>query len=119
MDIQSIRRRRLEKLITEKFGTQAKFVEETGYNQGEVSALLKTKSFGERKARKIEADCNLPPMWLDNDAPALENNDPLIAHALKIMQEMNHHQLEMAVKVIAALAEPASDTAPQKKHNVS
>lgn len=66
MNIQSIRRVRLAQLIRERFGgSQAKFVETTGENQGEVSALLRDKSFGEKKARKIEAKCGLDRGWLD------------------------------------------------------
>jgi hypothetical protein len=62
----SNRRLRLKLLIKEKFnGSQAEFVTRTGQNQGEVSALLKTKSFGETKARKIEQECGLPIDWLD------------------------------------------------------
>lgn len=66
MNIQSIRRARLAQLIRDRFdGSQAKFVETTGENQGEVSALLRDKSFGEKKARKIESKCGLPHGWLD------------------------------------------------------
>jgi hypothetical protein len=66
MEIQEIRRARLAQLIRERYdSSQSKFVEETGENQGEVSALLRTKSFGERKARKIEAKCGLPSGWMD------------------------------------------------------
>lgn len=69
MNIQEIRRLRLAQLIAERYrGSQAAFIAETGENQGEVSALLKTKSFGERKARKIEVKCDLPAGWLDVDA---------------------------------------------------
>jgi hypothetical protein len=68
MEIQDTRRKRLALLIEQKFdGSQAKFVEHTGENQGEVSGLLRSKSFGERKARKIEAKCDLPKFWLDED----------------------------------------------------
>jgi hypothetical protein len=66
MEIQDIRRARLAQLIRERYdGSQARFVDETGENQGEVSGLLRTKSFGERKARKLEAKSNVPPGWLD------------------------------------------------------
>jgi hypothetical protein len=52
METQDIRRARLAQLIRERYdGSQARFVDETGENQGEVSGLLRTKSFGERKAR--------------------------------------------------------------------
>lgn len=66
MDIQDIRRARLAQLIEERYdGSQASFVAKTGENQGEVSGLLKAKSFGEKKARKIESKCGLPIGWLD------------------------------------------------------
>jgi hypothetical protein len=68
MEIQDIRRARLAQLIQERYGnSQARFVDETGENQGEVSGLLRAKSFGERKARKLEAKCSLPVGWLDID----------------------------------------------------
>lgn len=66
MDIVSIRRQKLAQLISLKYGTQANFVNLTGENQGEVSALLRNKSFGEKKARKIEMEAGLPPGWLDS-----------------------------------------------------
>lgn len=66
MDIQSTRRARLAQLIAERYnGSQAEFIEATTANQGEVSALLKNKSFGEKKARKIEGECGVPTGWLD------------------------------------------------------
>ncbi|MCC2961417.1 hypothetical protein LK540_13390 [Massilia sp. IC2-278] len=74
MEIQDIRRARLAQLIDERYeGSQARYIDETGENQGEISALLRTKkSFGERKARKLEAKSNLPIGWLDTpiDRPA-------------------------------------------------
>jgi hypothetical protein len=66
MEIQDIRRARLAQLIREKYdGSQAKFVEETGEAQSEISGLLNKKSFGEKKARKLEVKCDLPAGWLD------------------------------------------------------
>jgi phage repressor protein C with HTH and peptisase S24 domain len=66
MNTQTIRRARLAQLIKDHYdGSQARFVEVTGENQGEVSALLRDKSFGEKKARKIELKCKLPHGWLD------------------------------------------------------
>jgi 3,4-dihydroxy 2-butanone 4-phosphate synthase/GTP cyclohydrolase II len=75
MEIQDIRRARLAQLIRERYdGSQARFVDETGENQGEVSGLLRTKSFGERKARKLEAKCQVPAGWLDiEDEEAARN----------------------------------------------
>jgi len=62
-----IRRARLAQLISERYKSQADFVSQTGENQGEVSALLRDKSFGEKKARSIEAKCKLEAGWLDVD----------------------------------------------------
>lgn len=61
------RRVRLTRLINERYESQADFVAKTGENQGEISALQKEngKSFGEKKARKIEEKCSLPNGWLD------------------------------------------------------
>lgn len=80
MEIQDIRRARLAQLIDERYeGSQARYIDETGENQGEISALLRTKkSFGERKARKLEAKSNLPTGWLDTpvDDTAPNANEP-------------------------------------------
>lgn len=65
----AVRRARLAQLIDERYKSQADFVAKTGENQGEVSALLKNKSFGEKKARSIEVKCGLPAGWLDIDVP--------------------------------------------------
>lgn len=69
MDIQDIRRINLANLIRDKYVTQAKFVLETGENASEISTLIKEgspKSFGEKKARKIERLCGLPKLALDD-----------------------------------------------------
>ncbi|MTW11409.1 hypothetical protein GM658_12460 [Pseudoduganella eburnea] len=67
MQIQDIRRQRLSQLIRERYdNSQAKMVEDTGENQGEISGLLRTKSFGEKKARKLETKAGLPVGWMDS-----------------------------------------------------
>ncbi|MEO7579933.1 MAG: hypothetical protein ABIT83_20175 [Massilia sp.] len=70
MDTQDIRRARLAQLIAERYKSQADFVASTGENQGEISGLLKTKSFGEKKARKLEVKAGLPQGWLDDASGA-------------------------------------------------
>jgi 3,4-dihydroxy 2-butanone 4-phosphate synthase/GTP cyclohydrolase II len=77
--IQDIRRVRLAQLITERYNSQADFVSSTGENQGEVSGLLKSKSFGEKKARKIEAKAGLPAGWLDVDTQPGSAEPPAVA----------------------------------------
>jgi SOS-response transcriptional repressor LexA len=75
MTIAENRRKRLQLLITQKYGTQAEFVRQTGMNQGEISGLTRgSKSFGEKKARRIEELTQTPAGWLDrahdaDDAP--------------------------------------------------
>jgi SOS-response transcriptional repressor LexA len=66
-DLPTIRRARLAELIRDSYaGSQAKFIAKTGENQSEVSGLLSgKKSFGEKKARKIEREAELMPGWLD------------------------------------------------------
>lgn len=78
MTIQDTRRARLAQLITSKpYLSQAEFVRATGENQGEISALLKDKSFGEKKARSIEKKCGLPEGWLDVEAQPKSTDEQL------------------------------------------
>lgn len=87
MDIQRTRREGLRQVIDTKFGgRQADFVAKTNMNQGEVSLLLKNKSFGEKKARKIEQLVGLPPGYLD--IPRADHNTepaPLYSGAVPLI----------------------------------
>lgn len=70
-DIVKTRRERLRELITKRFGgKQSRLVEETGINAGELSGLLRSKAFGEKKARALEDQLGLPAEWLDGKAKA-------------------------------------------------
>jgi hypothetical protein len=100
MEIQQIRRARLAQLIQERYeGSQAKYVDETGENQGEVSGLLRSKSFGERKARKLEAKSNLPVGWLDRldeePAQAAELNTIRPGPALRIVETVEQQWMAL------------------------
>src|SRR5260363_202346 len=75
MRVQDIQRMRLALLIKAQYESQADFVRRTGQNQGEISALLKNKSFWEKKARRIETDCGLEIGWLDRLDQALETEN--------------------------------------------
>ncbi len=69
-DVVSCRRRNLKLWIDAKYnGLQASFIEKTDINQGELSALLKNKSFGEKKARSIELKAEMPYRYLDQKKP--------------------------------------------------
>ncbi len=60
------RRRQLQLWIEARHaGKQSAFVAAHKLNQGEISALLKDKSFGGVKARNLEAKCGMPPRYLD------------------------------------------------------
>ena len=66
MNITELRRTNLRQWIDERCGgRQALFAQNAAVNPGELSALLKNKSFGEKKARKIEQAAAMPAMWLD------------------------------------------------------
>ena len=72
INITELRRRNLREWIDRLHqGRQIDFVSATGINQGELSALLKNKPFGERKARKIEHSAGMPALWLDTDHSSL------------------------------------------------
>lgn len=59
------RRARLRQWIDEHFDNQASFIAAHQLNQGEISALLKDKSFGSVKARNLEAATGMPERYLD------------------------------------------------------
>lgn len=62
-----IRAENLKAWIDEYYGgKQAAFIEKTGMNQGELSALINGRRvFGERKARSIEQLAEMPNMYLE------------------------------------------------------
>lgn len=61
-----VRRARLRKVIEDRYrGIQANMVRDTGINAGELSGLLKTRFFGEKKARLLERQLGLSDRWLD------------------------------------------------------
>lgn len=63
------RRRLLRAWIDTRYGgVQAAFVGDTGINQGELSGLLKTKSFGEKRARALEVLAKMPHRYLDQSS---------------------------------------------------
>jgi len=71
------RRRQLRAWIEKQFdGQQARFVEATGINQGELSGLLKKKSFGEKRARSLELLAGMPYLYLDQVLPGPGTDRP-------------------------------------------
>lgn len=76
------RRARLREWIDTHFGgSLTLFLASTNdgekqMNQGELSALLRTKTFGERRARSLEKQAHMPPRYLDGP-PATGGAAPL------------------------------------------
>ncbi len=59
MNTTDLRRRNLRQWIADKYGgQQTRFAEAIAINQGELSALLKNKSFGEKKAANRTGGAN-------------------------------------------------------------
>lgn len=83
MDTQEIRRKRLQLLIDKNYdGKQSVFIAETGTNQGELSALLSgRRTFGERKARKIEKLATVEEGWLDRHEDIPPEKIPVTSEA--------------------------------------
>ena len=64
------RRARLQEWIDLHYkGSKASFIAATGVNQGELSGLLKRKSFGEKRAATLEALAGMPSGYLVNPLP--------------------------------------------------
>lgn len=85
-DIVEIRRSNLQRWIDHHHnGVQAEFVNVTGINQGELSALLRNKSFGERKARNLERQANMPYLYLDQDDEFTIPSIPIIKGAVPLI----------------------------------
>ncbi|MBB5860214.1 S24 family peptidase [Xanthomonas arboricola] len=67
----ALRRARLQQWINEKHdGKQADFVRAAGINQGELSLLLKNKSFGEKRAAALERAAGMPSGYLSGSGPS-------------------------------------------------
>lgn len=65
-DVVSIRRKRLQQVIDGQYGgKQFKLVEAIEINAGELYGLLRSKAFGEKKARSLEVSLGLPRGYLD------------------------------------------------------
>lgn len=106
--IVAARRQRLQEWIEANYeGKQTLFISATGINQGELSGLLRSKSFGEKKAEALEQQAKMPigylvyPFGLNRlaeEAPAyhteltesqsVELDEATVVHALRAMQRI-------------------------------
>jgi hypothetical protein len=86
-DAATQRRLQLKRWIDDLFeGSQAAFIASTNdgtsqVNQGELSGLLKAKSFGEKRARRLEQQAGMPDGYLDaTTAPSATGQDHARIH---------------------------------------
>lgn len=114
--IVALRRANLSKWIdAHYYGVQQSFVDETGINQGELSALLgkkrTKKSFGEKKARAIEIQAGMPTDYLDTPVDQVPAERPMIVSKGKEVEsgaqsENDMSALQMTMRsLVKALAE--------------
>lgn len=81
------RRSRLKLWIdTNCDGSQKLFIASTNdgerqINQGELSGLLRNKSFGEKRARALERQARMPPGYLDAGSPVHDTPPPAAPRA--------------------------------------
>lgn len=84
-DPAQVRREQLRRWIAERFnGEQVQFISDCAsrdyhLNQGELSGLLKQKSFGEKKARALEAAAGMPHRYLDTPQWHIRNEANIVA----------------------------------------
>lgn len=70
---------RLNSWVNTHYRNQQEFIEKYGLNQGEISNIIKKKRvIGERKARKLESQTDMPEMYLDGiESSAISIDPPL------------------------------------------
>ncbi|WP_429562071.1 helix-turn-helix domain-containing protein [Paraburkholderia sp. MM6662-R1] len=118
------RRERLRHLIDSRYkGRQVDFLKDSGESQSEISGILNgRKSFGEKKARKIERTLDLPEGWLDSTTPARQ---PSAAELLSMQVERirsilsgrSAQDVERAIRILeVALADEKVATEPPTEH---
>lgn len=75
MDIKTIRRNNLERLI-EEAGGQKQLAEIIGKSPAQISQLInQVRHIGHKVARDIEAALKLPANWMDADHPTVARED--------------------------------------------
>lgn len=84
---------RLNSWVSTHYRNQQEFIEKFGLNQGEISNIIKKKRvIGERKARKLELQTDIPEMYLDgvntsttDGNKALDVQPPISSRYVKFM----------------------------------
>ncbi len=92
--IMAARRKRLREWIDAQHGgVQAQFQKAIGINQGELSGLLNSKSFGEKKAMAIEVAAAMPDGYLTRP---LDPAEP-VSQSARIDREKMAEAIEVAM----------------------
>ncbi|WP_124832920.1 hypothetical protein [Burkholderia sp. Bp9031] len=131
MDLPDVRRARLGHLIATRYhGRQVDFLKESGESQSEISGMLNgRKSFGEKKARKIELAVGLPKGWLDESGDGVVTTettavaDPLAAYINRVRAVLSGRptsEIDRIVRGIELLVVPVAEaTRPQHREKFS
>ena len=100
------RRKRLQEWIELHYhGVQSAFVAAAKVNQGEVSALLKDKSFGEKRARRLEQQAKMPEGYLDSIDGSGRIAKPISNHEATPAQPFTNQRQKVRVEGMAAMDE--------------
>lgn len=65
-----VRRDQLRAWIDSHYANARAFCQAHGLNESEISQLLRTKSFGPRRARRLETQAKMPARYLEGPATA-------------------------------------------------
>ncbi len=115
-----VRRAKLREWIDQYHnGVLAGFAAVTEINQGELSGLLRDKSFGEKKARSIEKKAGMPPGWLDNTASVITEpptvHDEALRQIIKLSLTVDRISKDLSVALQVLTAEIKQEPQEQKQ----
>lgn len=122
------RRSRLREWIAQYHnGVLAGFAAVTEINQGELSGLLRNKSFGEKKARSIEKKAGMPTGWLDAAASVTTEpptvHDEALRQVIKLSRTVDRIAKDLSAALQALTAEikqePVQEQQKQAKDRVT
>lgn len=98
------RRKRLQEWIDLHYhGVQSAFIAATGVNQGELSGLLRSKSFGEKRARRLEQQARMPDGYLDVFASANGVAEPISTYDATPSHPLPNQRQKVRVEGMGAM----------------
>ena len=75
-------------------------------NRSLDSKTKKPRAMGDPLARRLEKACGKEPGWMDNVHYPRSSRGARMEHALRVMEQMDDWQVDQAVKILDAIAEP-------------